>query len=81
MLQVTVHKASFRLDRLSASCAFVDVKALHADGSMAALGRDGKLMLFNAGNVVDKLISTRVRYVEARKCLSCFYPCKEGTVT
>lgn len=66
VVQVTVHKASFKMDPGSARCEFVHVEALHADGSMAALDRDGKLMLFNAGNVIDKLISTRVRYIEAR---------------
>lgn len=61
VLQVTVQKASFRMDHSAARCAFIDVKALHADGSMAALDRDGKLMLFNAGNRIDKVVSTRVR--------------------
>lgn len=60
VLQVTVQKANFRMDPGAARCAFVSVKALHADGSMAALDRDGKLILFNAGNKIDKLVSTRV---------------------
>lgn len=59
-LQVTVKKSRFITGTGAAKCTFTDVKPTHSDGSMVALDKDGKLMMFNLDSGDSKVIFTKV---------------------